>query len=621
MPLPPDDASPTPPMPAPLRSPRAAVARSLVYRRRGGDRGHSRWLRIVALALSLLVHLAFVIGVLLGPAYVPPPPLVDDSPLRVRLIDLAPAPPPPPPMRGTEPKQRGPLKSSRRAAARSTRKPAIAREKSATTTASTAIRARSPARQPAVAAAPKPPTKAAAPQPDLQPVPLAPPSITFDSPPITQPVPPPFQPQPMRRPTPEGNQPVVPPPSLANPTQPMQAPIRISLPSMAVDTAVPDIQRPASAPLARAQMAAASPAPALPPEPRAVPPAAITLPLELQPPIEAPAAPVIDQRPERQAITVQSPEPPAEAPLPSVPIAPTALDDLPRPTPLAEAPTVAPVDARIAPPQLGEIEASADATAQPADATAAPASPSEAGGQTAASAPNATAQGSDTAMPGSPSGVAPLSPASGEGRAATLKPGQGVVPSGTGTSGQRGDRAQADSGGKPGTFIQIKPHGDTDIMRHAAPNIGYKPTRFEQDWAPENETILDSALRKAVEKTTVEHTFHLPRGVRIKCVVMPLFPMLMLGCGNPDPPAKVLDQAIYNRLNLAPAKPLVPPLPDATASAAPPVRLDNSVECANARVAGGPPPPGCEAIQPASSPGVSPAPTGSSWAPPSDRFQ
>ena len=174
--------------------------------------------------------------------------------------------------------------------------------------------------------------------------------------------------------------------------------------------------------------------------------------------------------------------------------------------------------------------------------------------------------------------------------------------------------------GQLGGYVQLKPHGDTQIMNHGAPNIGYKPTRFEQDWAPEGESSVDTALRHAVEKTRVSHTFHLPRGVRIKCAVTPLLPIALLGCSNPDPPAKPLDQKIYDRLNLAPAKALVAPAP--TASVATPaamVKFDNTAECAAARVAGSPPPPGCEIITLPVKP-AAPASSSSSWVPASDQF-
>jgi hypothetical protein len=96
-------------------------------------------------------------------------------------------------------------------------------------------------------------------------------------------------------------------------------------------------------------------------------------------------------------------------------------------------------------------------------------------------------------------------------------------------------------------------------------------------------------------------------------------PIALFGCGNPDPPATPLASKIYNRLNLPPANPLVPPEPAASTAvpAVAAVKLDNSVQCADARVAGGPMPPGCggpQSITPR------PASSSSSWVPPSDQF-
>jgi hypothetical protein len=191
-----------------------------------------------------------------------------------------------------------------------------------------------------------------------------------------------------------------------------------------------------------------------------------------------------------------------------------------------------------------------------------------------------------------------------------LPPGQG--------SGQ-GAKGQGESEGVTGTYVQLKPHGNTEIMSHNTPNIGYQSTRFEKDWTPEGESSIDTALRHAVEKTTMRHTFHLPRGVRVECVVMPLFPVALFGCGSGDPPPKPVDDVVYDKMKLAPTNPLVPP--PAPASAMPStatIKLDNSAQCAAARVAGGPLPPGCQ-VDPAVIP-AGPAHSGSAWVPASDQF-
>jgi hypothetical protein len=230
------------------------------------------------------------------------------------------------------------------------------------------------------------------------------------------------------------------------------------------------------------------------------------------------------------------------------------------------------------------------------------------------SAPNATPQGSDRGTPGQPNGVAQSSAATGKsGLNLALPPGQG--------NGQSaGGNAQGESkNGIHGSYVQLKPHGNTEIMSHGTPNIGYQATRFEKDWTPEGESSIDTALRRAVEKTTVRHTFHLPRGVRVECVVMPLFPVALFGCGNGDPPAKPVDDVVYEKMKLAPSQPLVPPpAPSAGAPTMATIKLDNSAQCAAARVAGGPLPPGCDVDT--SLPSAMPARPSSSWVPASDQF-
>ena len=52
-----------------LPSPKSAAESAGVYRRRRAERPRDRWLRIVAFAGALFVHLAFLVGIILGPAY------------------------------------------------------------------------------------------------------------------------------------------------------------------------------------------------------------------------------------------------------------------------------------------------------------------------------------------------------------------------------------------------------------------------------------------------------------------------------------------------------------------------------------------------------------------------
>lgn len=650
-----------------LQSPREAAEQARVYRRRTRQRPRDRWLRVIALVASLCVHFGFLLGVVLGPVYVPE--LPSEQPgeaLQVRFIEKhkdEPPPPPPPPL-GALPKKVGPVH-------RGTVGSGALRVARAASPALPAVPAPSPLPVPSieppvidavkrtavprpdkvVAARPPPvsvPKPAPVPTPDLQPVPLAgePPTVTLDSPPMAKPVPPKFQPEPPRKPQLEGNRPIPPPASLAMPELPPQSPPTLAPPTLALDTRVPASPAPASLVVARPEVTAAPPAPDLSPVPL---PAQAAPTVNLTPQLTPPGPVVAVQRPSIQApaIAVAPAEEPELAAVPVAPRAPTLSD---RPTPPAFAapqvePPAAKVAVTVARPELSPApaEAAPKPTSTPASASAAKTTaasapaPAEADSSASAtregppdvsSAPDAAPQGSDTAAPGSPQGKpAPLLIGR-DGSIVLPAPGQGAGRA-PGAPAQGSSAQGADHGieGNPalGQYIQLKPHGDTQIMRHRAPDIGYRPTRFEQDWAPEGESSIDSALRHAVEKTTVKHTFHLPRGVRIECAAMPLFPMALLGCHNPDPPPKPLEQAIYDRLNL-PATPLAPPPPAPATVEAPapvtPIRLDNTVQCASARVAGAPLPPGCADPLAPTRPVPLPARTSSSsWVPASDQFQ
>ena len=160
-------------------------------------------------------------------------------------------------------------------------------------------------------------------------------------------------------------------------------------------------------------------------------------------------------------------------------------------------------------------------------------------------------------------------------------------------------------------------------MSHNVNGPQYHPTVFDKYWTPKGESSVDTALRHAVEKTTVKHTFNLPQGVRIECMVMPLLPSSLFGCHNPDPPAAPLPQKMYDRLNLPSANPSIPTAPAVAASKqapAAPVALDNSAECAAARVSGGPLPADCASSTSPVKTLHLPAPASSSWVPASDQF-
>lgn len=101
------------------------------------------------------------------------------------------------------------------------------------------------------------------------------------------------------------------------------------------------------------------------------------------------------------------------------------------------------------------------------------------------------------------------------------------------------------------TYVSHALQGDTKILRHDSP-VTYRATRFAEDWGKGGGPVT-RALEKAVKKTTIKHTFHLPRGIRIHCAVS--LAMLAGGCGG-DPPAPPPPKDGDERLSMAPAKPL-----------------------------------------------------------------
>jgi len=105
-------------------------------------------------------------------------------------------------------------------------------------------------------------------------------------------------------------------------------------------------------------------------------------------------------------------------------------------------------------------------------------------------------------------------------------------------------------------YVQRTPQGDTRVMKHDSP-VTYKATRFDKDWN-DSASSVDDALKRAVDKTTVTHTFHIAPGVRIHCAVA--LAALAGGCGG-DPPPKPSSKSADARLNMAPANPLVPDMP------------------------------------------------------------
>jgi len=125
--------------------------------------------------------------------------------------------------------------------------------------------------------------------------------------------------------------------------------------------------------------------------------------------------------------------------------------------------------------------------------------------------------------------------------------GQPALPAAAGT---------APAPSEPG-YVQRAPQGDTKIMQHATP-VPYKATRFEKDWDKGGGSSVDDALKKAVDKSTVSHTFHIAPGVRIHCAIS--FAALAGGCGGDPPPPPPSNDGDM-RMSMAPASQLAPGSP------------------------------------------------------------
>lgn len=149
-------------------------------------------------------------------------------------------------------------------------------------------------------------------------------------------------------------------------------------------------------------------------------------------------------------------------------------------------------------------------------------------------------------------------------------------------------------------FIERLPEGNSNVMTRQFKGLHYKPTIFDQYWAPDNQDLLTSWLQNLVDATSYHTTIDMGHGVRIHCGGW----LLGFGCGG-DAPDPASAKSNDRRLNMAPARPLVPGLGASSAPPAQPVRLPQSsaqsVECETARVSGAPPPPGCGPASPAQS--------------------
>jgi hypothetical protein len=618
-------------------SPHAAAMQALVYRRRLREPPRDRALRIAALAGALLIHLVFVFGVILGPAYDLPESTGSEA-LMVRLIDK-PEPPPPPPVRGRAPKRQAPVRTTAPLTAkadRSRRTTAALRAAPLapppTPTIQPPVIAMTPPRQTVEirpVAAPVPPQSLpqSAPTPSLAPIPLPaapPPTLAVQTPTTAIPVPPKFHPEPVRAARAEGTEAMPDPASLVIPAVPTaalpqaEAPPMIVPPTLAAAVAI-------SAPVVTPAVAAAPPAPEL---------QAIPLPVQPAPAVNLDSSAAI------------TPLTPATQPQVQRDIAAVAEDSTPlAPVPLAEPasqPAILPPQA--ATPQLNPTRPALPALSLPATVAAMPdvseqaltaqeqapaedsdtapdaatdsaiANAGDSSEQTASASDVASSEGA-AAPPGSAEQGSTSKAQGGSGEQVSSRSGRGSVPEAQG----HGGAGAATEAGKAasGDYVQVLPHGDTRIMSHDLPPIGYTPTRFDKDWTPLHESSVDTAVRRVAEKITVKHTFNLPHGVRLNCMISPLGWMIALGCAPSPPQQTALAASVHARLNLAPAQPLVPPEPVASVAAPTTLVLDNSAACASARVARGPLPPGCQA---ASVPVAAPLNSSGSWVPASDQF-
>ncbi|UPG93686.1 hypothetical protein [Luteibacter aegosomatissinici] len=151
-----------------------------------------------------------------------------------------------------------------------------------------------------------------------------------------------------------------------------------------------------------------------------------------------------------------------------------------------------------------------------------------------------------------------------------------------------GKNGQIDTGPAPASaapatqadFVARKPTDDAGVMAHKGP-VTYKETRFEKDWAPRDENIVNGGLRKVMENTTLKKQVNVG-GTRINCATV--FFVLPVGCRGEDPP-KPPPKSADGRLNMAPAHALADG-PDV-------VKPPSEAECIAAFRADKPLPQGC----------------------------
>ncbi|MGN6479800.1 hypothetical protein [Luteibacter sp.] len=649
--------------PALPMSPRDAAMQALVYRRQLRQKPSPSLRRIVGWVGTLIIHMVFLFGMILGPAYntLPPPPEPENpDALQVRLIDKP--PPPVPPVRGTPSK--APVAKAKKASSK-----AVASRASRGSHAAAVASANKALPAIAVPAAPPPQVKpdvkltapppsiqavaekplvqptAPPPQPDLEKVPLptpAPPDLAMETP-KPEVVPPRFQPEPVRKAQAEGTTTMPPPASLSLPPVPTSQPAvtptppqitaekTAPVPTTALTLATvprPEVQESSAPPTPQdTPLPAISQEPTAPPAPQVT--ADVPRPVPPKVAVEAVRAPAVEAEAELEAI----PLPDATArPNVSAPVADVSRPALQAPavTPGAIQLPVAGIDTEPAPPgqapgDIASGEASAQAQNEQGKANndtsasaneGAPGAPSAAGDATAANAgTNTPGASAETGKPGA---------AKGTDEGERLTGANGTSQRSDGVEGGQGDKT-----GQVGAYVELKPRGNVVPQNGARVHIDYKATRFDDAWTPKGESSVDTALRHGVEATTVKFAVPLPRGVRLNCTAGPgvsggamkqAISLFTFGCGG-DPPPKPSEPDKLVKNQTLTSKPLAENLPPANASTVAAVGqpIDNTAFCTTARVAGGPLPPGCEASIKIN---VQAAPQASgSWVPASDQFK
>ncbi len=523
-------------------------------------------LMVTAWTLSILVHLVAMVGMLLvrpPPAYQEPTPKGDENAIHLRIIEARPPPPPvaPQPRRVARTQPRSAPTRHARAPSRAPRQapvPVLPPMRPVTELKLAKVRVNT-AQKPIVPKLIEPAPAAKPPQPAAKPVAKPVPEVPAES------VPPPkvvLEPSKMALPPPkialQEPQPVSQPRS----STPELQPVPVERPRIEISVPRPEVPVEKAAPLAVLPVMTS-------PDTDTAPPIDVGTPTVTPEPMQAPARPKIQtQQPQDMALlpqTLSSPSPAASQAQPAAPL--LAPDIHIEPGTLARVPKVDVTRPELTPaPDLLKVStpASAPAPAHAASVTA-------------------PARVVSVARPAPPSSTSWAHASDTFSKLPVKQPGHGSA-----------DQSQAGKGSPQGVpdYIQRQPQGNSDVMTRHYKGLHYRRTIFDQYWAPANQDLLTSLLHRLVDALSFKKTFDLGHGVRVHCGGW----LLGFGCGG-DPPSGPSALSGDRRLNMAPAKPLVPGVGASVAkplNLAPPVSSKQTVECETARVSGGPLPPGCK---------------------------